>query len=85
MENSNIRELVALMDHELSASASLNVTEEGKASVIPLKETWKRLVDALALPAEPTRVCPKCGKLGMQQATLCGYCWTRLAAVRTGD
>ena len=40
---------------------------------------WRRLARLLAPePARATRKCPRCGKVGMREATLCGYCWKRL-------
>jgi len=44
-----------------------------------LRGAWSQLVCELALgPARPTRKCPHCGKVGMRDATLCGYCWKKL-------
>jgi hypothetical protein len=40
---------------------------------------WSRLVTMLALePPRATRACPRCGELGMRDATVCGYCWLKL-------
>ena len=45
-----------------------------------LLTSWRALVDLLALGPEPkTRECPVCGGFGMHDATVCGYCWTKLA------
>jgi len=42
----------------------------------PAREAWQRLVVGLDLGPEPAvRACPHCGKLGMQHATRCGFCW----------
>ncbi len=44
-----------------------------------LRTSWERLVTWLALgPAPQLRDCPKCGRSGMRDATLCGYCWEKL-------
>lgn len=40
---------------------------------------WAKLVALLALgPAPQVKPCPKCGRVGMSDATLCGHCWARL-------
>jgi len=40
---------------------------------------WRQLVRLLAPgPVRATRRCPSCGKAGMREATLCGYCWMTL-------
>lgn len=42
----------------------------------PVHEAWKRLVAGLDLGPEPaTRACPHCGRRGMANASLCGFCW----------
>lgn len=44
-----------------------------------LKANWADLVELLALGPEPElRECPSCGKSGMRQATVCGFCWSKL-------
>jgi len=40
---------------------------------------WSRLVSILALePPRAMRACPRCGELGMRDATVCGFCWLKL-------
>jgi hypothetical protein len=40
---------------------------------------WGQLVHLLGPePERATRKCPRCGNLGMRQATRCGYCWLKL-------
>ena len=40
---------------------------------------WGQLVHLLAPePPRETRDCPRCGKAGMRDAKLCGYCWLKL-------
>ena len=78
MENSATRALVAAMDRELSALSRAAASDKG-VSLGRLQDSWKRLVDDLGLAPEPTRACPACGQLGMREATLCGYCWMKLA------
>jgi hypothetical protein len=44
-----------------------------------LQGAWSQLVGILALePQRATRACPRCGSVGMADATLCGYCWMKL-------
>lgn len=46
-----------------------------------LPEAWAELVKILALGPEPRlRDCPRCGEVGMSDATLCLHCWSRLPA-----
>jgi hypothetical protein len=40
---------------------------------------WGQLVHLLGPePERATRKCPRCGNLGMREATRCGYCWLKL-------
>lgn len=56
------------------ADVELAMTDTSPA---PVREAWQRLVVALDLGPEPAvRACPKCGRLGMAQATRCGFCWS---------
>lgn len=57
--------------------------EQMNASVLggttALQAAWSQVVSALELgPARAMRACPHCGRLGMLEATLCGYCWATL-------
>jgi hypothetical protein len=85
MENSRIHALVASMDRQIAALTSFPTSDEGRRSLVGVREGWKAVVEALALSPEPTRVCPKCGNLGMDDATLCGYCWTHLGPAEKPD
>ncbi len=76
MQTASIRALVESVSSEMTA-LSVGPTDLHRGSLDPLAEAWEHLVDALALPPEPTRVCPVCGHLGMSLATVCGYCWTK--------
>lgn len=50
----------------------------GNSFTDPLYEQIPQLQDKLALNPEPkTRSCPNCGRLGMYNATICGFCWTK--------
>ena len=44
-----------------------------------LAASWAALVKLLALGREPLlRDCPRCGQVGMRDATRCGHCWLAL-------
>jgi hypothetical protein len=48
----------------------------------PAKDAWKTLVGGLDLGPEPKRrACPTCGKLGMANASRCGFCWNATPVV----
>jgi len=57
---------------------------DGQIAALPgpfsaLHAAWSQLVGRLALgPAPAMRNCPRCGNVGMRDATLCGYCWKKL-------
>lgn len=70
MDVLELRSAVEQVDREIAALAL-------PPSVLQL--AWSRLVRTLALgPRHATRDCPRCGMAGMRDATLCGYCWTKL-------
>ena len=70
MDMVNLRTAVEQVDGEIAALPGLPA----------LHAAWSRLVGTLALgPARATRICPRCGNVGMREATLCGYCWKKLA------
>lgn len=51
-----------------------------------LRASWARLVGFLALgPAPELRDCPRCGRSGMRDAKVCGYCWEKLPAQEKGQ
>lgn len=72
---SRLRALVATIDREIAL-----VPEQGAAKPSGgLLASWSELVGLLALGPEPEmRACPVCKRLGMREATLCGFCWTKL-------
>lgn len=61
---------------------------EGVSSGYPesrsaLHIAWGQLVHLLGPePQRATRECPRCGNLGMRDATRCGYCWLKLVPLR---
>ena len=51
-----------------------------------LRLAWSRLIRSLALePARAQRYCPHCGRPGMAEATLCGFCWKKLDPLHTAQ
>ena len=71
-----LRTLVAAVERHLSAE----LVQQMRPDVLSaLREAWAALVHELALGPEPAvRRCPKCGRLVMEQAMRCGYCWAPL-------
>ena len=73
---SRLRAIVAEVERDLSA-APLEQMHPG--ALATLRASWAALVQELALGPEPAmRRCPKCGRLVMEQAMRCGYCWAPL-------
>jgi hypothetical protein len=74
MDLEKLQGAVEQVDREI---VSLGRSADGQASALGL--AWSRLVTILALePRRATRACPRCGELGMRDATVCGYCWLKL-------
>ena len=72
-----LRAAVAMIDREMTRSTESPAEIDGPSS--ELRASWGKLVALLALgPAPVVRECPVCGRIGMRDATRCGYCWTRL-------
>ena len=72
-----LRVVVATIDHELLRLPRRTTHAEGTDGLF---DSWSELVRQLALgPAPQLRRCPVCNHLGMSAATLCGYCWSKLA------
>jgi hypothetical protein len=77
MDILNLRAAVEQVDREIAALPMPSPVLQG---------AWSQLVSALALePAPATRLCPQCGKLGMRDATLCGFCWKKLVPPRDAE
>ena len=73
---SRLRTLVAAVERHLSGEPPQQMTPDVLSA---LREAWAALVRELALGPEPAvRKCPTCGRLVMEQATRCGYCWEPL-------
>jgi len=73
----DVRAAVEAVEMALGRLASAGA--EASDGVVPLRASWGRLVELLALgPAPELRSCPHCGSVGMQAATRCGSCWKKL-------
>jgi hypothetical protein len=83
---SQLRLIVARVDHEISRLPGEVAPGGGEKPANALAASWADLVKLLALGPEPeVRQCPVCNKLGMREATLCGYCWTKLPPFTARD
>jgi hypothetical protein len=67
------------MEREISGLPRQATGEDGKSPPSGLLASFSDLVEQLALGPEPeVRRCPVCQHIGMREATVCGYCWTKL-------
>ena len=74
MDLGKLQGAVEQVDREI---ADLEPSANGASFRLGL--AWSRLVGILALePPRALRACPRCGELGMREATVCGYCWLKL-------
>jgi len=74
MDLENLRVAVDGVEREI---AELSRDDSRRPSA--LQGAWSQLVGILALePRRAMRACPRCGNLGMLDATLCSYCWLKL-------
>ena len=74
MDPANLQAAVDKVEHAIEGVSS-NFPESRSA----LHIAWAQLVHLLAAkPPRATRMCPRCGNLGMRDATRCGYCWLEL-------
>lgn len=65
--------------HKTEARALLQQALEQAGENRVLHATLTSLATALDLGPEPKRrTCPTCGAVGMQAASLCGTCWSKL-------
>ncbi len=72
-----LRSFVEAMDREMSRLPGADAPQAPPLDA--LRAAWARLVGFLALgPAPKLRDCPSCGRSGMWDAKVCGYCWVRL-------
>jgi hypothetical protein len=78
-DRSNRREIAAKIDNEMSRLSGQVATAELRVTMSELRRHWEGLIGLLDLgPPPELRECPVCGRFGMREATLCGYCWTKL-------
>lgn len=85
-ERSRFRTIVATMEREIALLPIQAAADDSGATEGRLRACWADLVEALALGPEPAmRECPVCKHLGRRAATLCAYCWTRLAPLPVGN
>jgi hypothetical protein len=75
----SIRGAVERIDAMVGSLAGQVTTAETRKTVQQLAESLSSLVSLLDLGTKPElQECPVCRRLGMRDATLCGYCWTKL-------
>jgi hypothetical protein len=76
---SRMRTTVAAISREIARLEKEGTSGDGSSALSGLTGPWTELVTQLALGPEPeVRECPSCKAVGIRQATLCGFCWTRL-------
>jgi hypothetical protein len=73
LDLARLRATLATLDREISRLPPASPPNE-------LLSSWRALVAQLDLGSAPElRQCPICNRPCMHNATVCGYCWTRLA------
>jgi hypothetical protein len=78
MEHSKTRQLLADVERAITSVRKVDPVTTVAIDWAPLLTAYSNLESHLAIGPEPkTRACPKCGKLGMYNATVCGYCWSK--------
>jgi hypothetical protein len=78
MDTDALRVYVEAVDREMSRLPGASDASQ-PAEFRALRTSWSSLVSWLALgPAPRLRDCPKCGRSGMWDATICGHCWEKL-------
>lgn len=81
-DQTELRTLLTKVETQAAAVASVASTDEERTRAAELGASVAALVKLIGLgPAPELRDCPSCGRSGMRNATLCGYCWTKLAPV----
>ncbi len=82
---SELRGIVAKIDNELSRLSGQAATGESGVAISELLKDWAGLIRVLDLgPPPELRKCPVCSRFVMREATLCGYCWTKLVPPDVG-
>ena len=76
---SRMRTTVAAIEREIERIKKQGKSTDGKDVLADFAGPWAELVAQLALGPEPeVRECPTCKSVGIREATLCGFCWTKL-------
>ena len=76
---SRMRTTVAAIQREIARLTKDGANGDEKGALTGLTGPWAELVGQLALGPEPeVRECPSCKAIGIREATLCGFCWTKL-------
>lgn len=75
-----LRTAVESIEQQMASLATQTTVDAYRAAATTLAASWGELTKLLALgEAAPLRKCPRCERLGMRTATLCGYCWLKLS------
>jgi hypothetical protein len=79
MQTDSIRGIVERIGRDVGRLSRLPATAADKLTIDGLVANWNELATLLDVGPPPLlRNCPRCGNIGMQDATLCGYCWLKL-------
>ena len=71
--------LIEQLDEDLRALLLLRMPGEAGRLARQVAADWREVCAALDYERpRPTRPCPYCSRLGMWNATRCGYCWSAL-------
>jgi hypothetical protein len=92
MESSSVRAAMLRVQEDVEDLRRAGTGGDGQR-IAHLESDWNDLVELIGPLADPlTRACPSCGRMGMPNATRCGYCWATLepqgsaaAPPRAGD
>jgi hypothetical protein len=77
-----LRGLVTAVGTDITHAQAPVLPTENQRSLTALAMNWSALVNLLDLGQKPEmRACHVCGRLGMFEATRCGYCWAALPAM----
>jgi hypothetical protein len=77
-----LRDLVTTVGTDITHAQDPVLPPENQRSWAALAVSWSALVNLLDLGKKPEmRACPVCERLGMFEATRCGYCWSALPAM----
>ena len=83
MDGHNLRTLVTAVQAGVTRATGREATADDQQA---LTSAWGLLLQHLALgPAPDTFPCPHCSRAIMRAASLCGYCWSRLAPTLTAS